>query len=360
MNFDLSDEQKMLAEQVRGLLAERAPYDHLRMLIDKDAEWDQSLWTELGAMGFLGAAIPEEYGGLGMAALDQGVIAQEFGRANAALPFFSSLVLCADAIRLAGSEAQKALWLPKLASGEVIGTCAYAEGPGPSIATGATLIEGKLSGCKTPVADAGIAQIAVVLVAGGGFALVELDQQGVQRTKLDSFDQLRAHYRIDFTDADAEALPGADMLSVLIDRAAVQAAFEATGAAEACLFMARDYALDRQIFGRSLASIQAIKHKLAELSVAVELARSNAYFGAWAADGSPDDLAGAAAAARLTSLVAFEMGARENLQVHGGIGYTQEANCHFYYRRERTLALALGSKDYWADRLIDNYKAEAA
>ena len=84
MNFDLSDEQKMLAEQVRGLLAERAPYDHLRTLIDKDAEWDQSLWTELGAMGFLGAAIPEEYGGLGMAALDQGVISQEFGRANAA------------------------------------------------------------------------------------------------------------------------------------------------------------------------------------------------------------------------------------------------------------------------------------
>ena len=114
MNFDLSDEQKMLAEQVRGLLAERAPYDHLRTLIDKDAEWDQSLWTELGAMGFLGAAIPEEYGGLGMAALDQGVISQEFGRANAAVPFFSSIILCADAIRLAGSEAQKALWLPKL------------------------------------------------------------------------------------------------------------------------------------------------------------------------------------------------------------------------------------------------------
>ena len=360
MNFDLSDEQKMLAEQVRGLLAERAPYDHLRTLIDKDAEWDQSLWTELGAMGFLGAAIPEEYGGLGMAALDQGVISQEFGRANAAVPFFSSIILCADAIRLAGSAAQKALWLPKLASGEVVGTFAYAEGPGPSFATGATLNAGKLKGCKTPVAEAGIAQIAVVLVAGGCFALVELDQPAVQRTKLDSFDQLRAHYRIDFTDADAEELPGADELSVLIDRAVVQAAFEATGAAEACLFMARDYALDRQIFGRSLASFQAIKHKLADLSVAVELARSNAYFGAWAADGSPDDLPGAAAAARLTSLAAFEMGARENLQVHGGIGYTQEANCHFYYRRERALALALGSKDYWADRLIDSYKAEAA
>jgi alkylation response protein AidB-like acyl-CoA dehydrogenase len=352
MNFDLSDEQKMLAEQARGLISERSPYDRLRALIDTGAEWDESLWRELAEMGFLGAALPESFGGLGMTALDQGVIVQELGRANAAIPFFSSIVLCADAIRLAGSEAQKAEWLPKLASGEVVGTFAYAEGPGPSFATGVALEGGRLNGAKSPVADGGIADIAVVLIAGGDFALVTLDQAGVARTKLDSFDQLRAHYRIDFAGAAAEALPGTDKLAALIDRAAVQAAFEATGAAEACVTMARDYALDRQIFGRSLASFQAIKHKLAELAVEVELSRSNAYFGAWAADESPDELPAAAAAARLTALAAFETGARENLQVHGGIGYTQEANCHFYYRRERTLALALGSKDYWADRLI--------
>lgn len=360
MNFDLSDEQKMLAEQARGLFSERSPYDHLRALIDERADWDESLWREMGEMGFLGVAIPEEYGGLGMAALDQGVITLELGRCNAAVPFFSSIVLCADAVRLAGSDDQKAQWLPKLASGEVVGTLAYAEGPGPSFATGAGLAQGKLNGTKTPVADAGVAQIAVVLVAGGGFALVELDQPGVTRTKLDSFDQLRAHYRLDFADAAAAALPGKDKLAALIDRAAVQAAFEATGAAEACLNMARDYALDRQMFGRSLASFQAIKHKLAELAVEVELARSNAYFGAWAADVSPDDLPAAAASARLTALTAFETGARENLQVHGGIGYTQEANCHFYYRRERTLALALGSTDYWADRLIAAQTGRAA
>lgn len=354
MNFDLSDEQKMLAEQARGLLSERSPYDHLRALIDAGAEWDESLWRELGEMGFLGVAIPESFGGLGMSALDLGVIAQELGRCNAAVPYYSSIILCADAIRLAGSEAQKAVWLPKLASGEVVGTFAYAEGPGPSFATGLKLEGGKLNGAKTPVADAGIAQVAVVLVAGGGLAIVDLNQSGVTCTKLDSFDQLRAHYRIDFADAVAEAMPGKDALPTLLDRAAVQAAFEAAGAAEACLTMARDYALERQIFGRSLASFQAVKHKLAELAVEVELARSNAYFGAWAADESPDDLPAAAAAARLTALTAFETGARENLQVHGGIGYTQEANCHFYYRRERTLALALGSRDYWTDRLINH------
>ncbi|RDV06562.1 acyl-CoA dehydrogenase [Sphingorhabdus pulchriflava] len=354
MNFDLSDEQKMLAEQARGLLSERSPYDHLRALIDAGAEWDESLWRELGEMGFLGVAIPESFGGLGMSALDLGVIAQELGRCNAAVPYYSSIILCADAIRLAGSDIQKAEWLPKLASGEVVGTFAYAEGPGPSFATGVKLEGAKLNGSKTPVADAGIAQLAVVLVAGGGLALVDLNQSGVTRTKLESFDQLRAHYRIDFADAAAEMMPGKNVLATLLDRAAVQAAFEATGAAEACLTMARDYALDRQIFGRSLASFQAIKHKLAELAVEVELARSNAYFGAWAADESPDDLPASASAARLTALTAFENGARENLQVHGGIGYTQEANCHFYYRRERTLALGLGGRDYWTDRLINH------
>jgi acyl-CoA dehydrogenase len=357
MNFDLSDEQKMLGEQARALLAERSPFDHLRTLIDTGAEWDEPLWRELGTMGFLGASIPEAYGGLGMGALDLGVISEALGRANAAVPFLSSIILCAEAIKLAGSEAQKAKYLPGLASGEMVGCFASAEGPGPLFATASTLEGGRLIGSKTPVSDAGIAHVAVVLVKGEGFALVELDQPAVVKTKLDSFDQLRPHYRLDFAGAVAEMMPGLGTLSNLFDRAAVQGAFEATGAADACLHMARDYALDRQIFGRSLASYQAIKHKLAELAVQVELSRSNAYYGGWAADEASAELPAAAAAARLTALAAFETGARENLQVHGGIGYTQEANCHFFYRRERMMAVALGGRDYWADRLIKQHPA---
>jgi acyl-CoA dehydrogenase len=141
-------------------------------------------------------------------------------------------------------------------------------------------------------------------------------------------------------------------VKTLFDRAAVQAAFEAVGGAEACLHMARDYAMERRIFGRPLASYQAIKHKLADVVVAIELAKSNAYFAGWAADDAPDELPAAASAARLTAIAAFEMAARENLQVHGGIGYTFEANCHFFYRRERTLALSLGGRESWAERLL--------
>jgi acyl-CoA dehydrogenase len=352
MDFDLSDEQKMLAEQARGLLAERTPYDHLRRLIDSKAEWDEPLWRELGAMGFLGANIPGAFGGLGLSELDLGVISQELGRANAALPFFSSIVLAADAIRLAGSAAQQAEWLPKLASGEVVACFASAEGPGPLLGKSMTLAEGKLSGTKHPVADAGVATLVVVQV-GEGLALVRLDQPGVNRTRLESFDELRSHYRIDFDAALAEAMPGKDLIPTLLDRAAVQAAFEAVGGAEACLAMGRDYAMERQIFGRALAGFQAIKHKLADVAVAIELAKSNAYFGGWAAEASPDDLPTAAACARLSAIKAFELGARENLQVHGGIGYTFEANCHFYYRRERLLAVNVGNRGYWADRLLN-------
>lgn len=353
MNFDLSDEQKMLGEQARALLADLSPYDRLRSLIDSGAEWDEALWAALAEMGFLGAAIPEEHGGLGLGALDLGVIMEALGGANAAVPFMSSIVLGAEAIRLAGSDAQKAKWLPKLAGGETIATFAYAEGPGPVFAQGVTIDSGKLIGSKSPVADAGIADIAVVLVAGGGFALVELEQPRVTRTRLESFDQLRPHYRLDFDGAAAEPMSGYGKLDRLIDQAAVQAAFEAVGAADACLQMARDYAMERQIFGRPLGGFQAIKHKLADVAVAIELARSNAYYGGWAAESSADDLPAAAAAARLSGIKCFELAARENLQVHGGIGYTFEANCHFYYRRERMLAVHLGNRGFWADRFLN-------
>ncbi len=366
VNFDLSEEQKLLAEQARGLLAAHAPYDRLRELVDSGAEWDEALWKALCDMGLPGARIPEAYGGLGLTDLDLGVISEELGRANASVPFFSSIVCAADAIAAAGSEAQKLNWLPGLASGEVVAAFASAEGKAGWLPQkpGVIFRNGRLTGAKLPVADAGLASLAVVQCRAEdneALALVHLDQPGVVRTRLKSFDHLRAHYRIDLNEATAELLPagGASVISAVMDRAAVQAAFEAVGAAEACVMMGRDYTMGRQMFGRPLASYQAIKHKLADILMATELARSSAYFAAWAANEAPDQLPVAAASARLTSLDALAAAARENLQVHGGIGYTFEANCHFYYRRERTLALTLGPKDYWAARLVGGVRAQA-
>ncbi len=365
MNFDLSDEQKMLAEHMRGLLAERVPYDRLRHLIDQGLEWDEGLWREIAQLGFLSAAIPEAYGGMGLTDLDLAAISEQVGYANAPIPLFSSLVLAANAILLAGTEDQKRKWLPLLASGEVVATFAY-QGWQEILAGGpssADYSDGRLSGFKSPVADAGIASLAVVIVRHGDrpeLVLMSLDQPSVSREKLESFDQLRAHYRLRFDGAEAElmdAAPADTVLPQLFDRAAVQAAFEAVGGAEACLHMARDYALQRAIFGRPLAGYQAIKHKLADVLMRVELARSSAFYAAWAAVDGPDELPRAAAAARLNAIDAFETAARENMQVHGGIAFTFEANCHFYYRRERTLALSLGGREHWATRLIDTFPA---
>lgn len=359
MNFERSEERQMLAEQARRLLAEQSSFDRLRTLIDNGAEWDEPLWRNLAEMGFLGAALPEAHGGLGMGMEDLGVISEELGRANAALPFFSSIVLAAEAIRLAGSEEQQAKWLPGLASGETIACFAYAEGNDDLALDriSASLERGRLSGVKSPVADAGVASLAVVLAKdeAGEPVLAVADIGNAERTKLSSFDELRAHYALSFDGAEAEVLagaPGDRVLAKLLDRAAVQAAFEAVGGAEACLEMARDYAMERQIFARPLAGYQAIKHKLADIKMRIELARSAADYAGWAADNDPGGLAHAAAAARLSAIAAFEPAARENLQVHGGIGYTFEANCHFYYRRERTLSLSLGGREYWADRLV--------
>ncbi len=369
MKLALNDTQKELKEQVGALLAERVTSDALRRLITENAAWDEGLWRAFGELGFLGAAIPEAWGGVGLGPMDLGVIAEEVGRAVAPIPFFSSICLAAEAILIAGSEAQKARWLPKLASGEVVGTLAWTEGPGaPRMSGCATrLAAGAVSGRKSPVPDAEIAQICVVVATGAGgrpaLALVELGGPGVTITPMTGFDQLRRHARIDFDGAPAEALDGVDAgegLRRLQDRAAVYEAFEQVGGTESALYMARDYTMQRYIFGRQLASYQAVKHKLADILVMLELARSNALYAAGALEDDAPDAGAAAATARLGAIRAYETAARENLQLHGGIGFTWEANCHFHYRRARLLALNLGSAEVWADRLIDELAARNA
>lgn len=360
MNFDLSDEQKMLAEQAQRLLSELSPPDRLREIIDSEESWDEPLWRSLAEMGFLGAALPEEYGGLGLTQLELCVIAQELGRSNAAVPFLSSIGYAAEVLGAFGSEEQKAACLPRLAAGELVATLAYANGLTDvwSDAPAVRYDGGKLSGASWPVADLAIADIAIVACQSDGatrFALVDLKADAVRRAPLDSFDELRTHGRLELDGAPGELLPGSDpaLLQKLLDRFAVLTAFEQIGGAEACLYMARDYALERKIFSRPLAAYQVIKHKLADLFVAIELARSSAYYAAWMAVTDSPELPAAAAAARLAAIEAFELSARDNVQVHGGIGYTFEANCHFYYRRERLLALNLGGVPRWSKRLIE-------
>ena len=161
--------------------------------------------------------------------------------------------------------------------------------------------------------------------------------------------------------ADAcKAGEGWSNLKQVLDRAAVLFAFEQLGGADRTLEMARDYALDRIAFGRPIGSFQAIKHILADMYVSATLARSNCYYGAWALSTNSSELAEAAAGARISATEAFQHSSKQNIQVHGGMGFTWEFDCHLYYRRSAALALALGSRGYWEDQLIDRMRQRNA
>ena len=269
MNFDLSDDQKMLAEQASKLLAEVSTPDRLRQLIDDRADYDALLWQNLAELGFLGAAIPEEFGGIGMSAMELSVIAQELGRQNAALPFISSVVQAAKIIELAGSQAQKEAWLPRIASGEIIATMATNEGTSEILTPPVPrcqLDSLGLSGEKAPVADGHYAQLAIVSCQHEGkmaLALVDLTQSSIAKAPLKSFDELRPFAKLTFDQAQAELLPCEDLdsrqaLEKALNYAAAITAFEQIGGAEACLFMARDYAM----IGRFLDASSAVIRRL--------------------------------------------------------------------------------------------------
>ncbi len=355
MNFDFSDDMTQVRAEARGFLKQHAAGSARRALEDGTG-FDRMLWAEIGKLGWAGAAIPEAFGGSALG--DEGlcVLAEELGRSLAATPFASTAYLASQALLRFGSAAQKERYLPGLADGSRIGCFALAEGPGAprAEAIAATLRDGRLHGGKHPVIDGTVADLAVVAVRDG-LAVVELNQPGVVRTALATLDPSRCAARLDFTAAAAEALPGAQGFSAvetLLDRAAVLFAFEQLGGAQACLDMARDYALERHAFGRQIGSFQAIKHKLADVYIAIEIARSNAYYGAWALGAEAPDLTSAGAAARIAATHAYELASAENIQTHGGMGFTWQYDCHLYYRRAKHLALVIGAAPYWKDRLI--------
>ena len=374
MDFEFSAEQQQLKEQARRYLADKCPTTAVRAILEGSDPFDRALWQGLGEMGFLGAAIPEEYGGLGLGYLELCVIAEELGRALAPVPVSSSIFLVAEILKAAGNEEQKQRWLPKLASGEVIGTLASVEATGSVRPSNVALSAkaGTLTGAKSPVLDGDIADIAIVLARhapgkdaqGLSLYLVDLNQSGIERTVLDTIDPSRSQAKIAFKDAAAELVGAAGdgwrLYEEALDRAAILTGFEQIGGADKALEMGRDYALQRFAFGRAIGSFQAIKHMLADMYVSATLARSNGYFGAYALSTGSADLAEAAATMRVSSTKAFQHCAKNNIQVHGGMGFTWAMDCHLYYRRSNLLAVSLGGLNEWEDKLIDRLRAKNA
>ncbi len=363
MNFEFDEEHNLLREQAVRLLGDTCDMSVVRAVLEGEESYSKTLWQAVTDQGWTAVTIPEQYGGLGMGHLSLCVIAEELGRAVAPIPYSSSVYLASEALMLAGSEAQKAAWLPKLASGKAIGTFALAEQHGRQtpkhLQTRAD--SGTLTGVKLPVADGDLADFAVVVAAsdagdGASLWLVDLSAPGIESTPVTTLDPSRSHVQLGFDATPAEPLgsdgDGWQLTGKLLDQAAILFAWEQVGGAERALEMAREYAMQRYAFGRPIASFQAIKHKLVHAYTGNTLARSNCYYGAWALDTKAPELPVAAAAARVSATQAFYYASKENIQTHGGMGFTWEFDCQFLYRRAKLLSVNIGSEAAWQEKLI--------
>lgn len=371
MNFEFSDEQHLLREQASGFLVEHSPLSVVRRVLEGEEPYDQALWGKIAELGWPATVIPEAYEGLGLSYLELSVIAEELGRALAPVPFSSSVYLATEALLLAGSESQKQRWLPQLASGKAIGCFAVAEQAGQASPASleAKVSGNKITGRKLPVTDGDIADFAVVFCKakkgdGASAYLVDLNQAGVTRTKVTTLDPSRSHADLAFKKAEGEPLGAAgqgwSILQRVYDRAAPLFAWEQVGGADMALAMAQGYSMDRFAFGRPIATYQAIKHKLAQAYVKNTLARSNCYYGTWALSTNADELPIAAATARVAAIQAYYYSSKENIQTHGGMGFTWEFDCQFYYRRSKLLATVIGSEATWQNKLISAIEASRA
>ncbi|MDB2395063.1 acyl-CoA/acyl-ACP dehydrogenase [Porticoccaceae bacterium] len=363
MNFDFSDDQKSLQDETHRFLRDRCDLSVARLVLDDQQQaYSESVWREMVELGWTGITIPEQYGGIGLGYLELCVMAEEMGRFLAPVPFSSTLYQFCEALLNGASKTLKQEILPQVAAGKLIGTMAFAEGigfPDPD-RIGVRFKAGKLYGDKWPVADAMIAGAAVVLAVNEDndpcLCFLDLDQEAVHRRQLESVDPSRSQGGLEFFGAEAENLTafeggsgksGWQLFQRVLNAAAVLFAFEQIGGADACLAAATEFSRERHAFGRPIGSFQAIKHKLVDVYVANQLARSNAYYGAWALATGAEELPLAASVARVSATQAYEYAASENIQVHGGMGFTWEADCHLYLRRSRTLALLIGSSGLW-------------
>ncbi|MCP5180445.1 MAG: acyl-CoA/acyl-ACP dehydrogenase [Pseudomonadales bacterium] len=363
MNFDFSEDEKLVRDQTARLLADRCDSKAVREVLEGRAPYARAVWQGLCEMGLPGTAIPEAYGGVEAGYLTLCLVAQALGAAVAPTPFSSSVYLVAEAVRLFGTEAQKQSLLPKLADGSCIGALAVTEGrTEPDLnALACQVRAGRVSGNKFAVADGGIADVLLVAAggdSGAGLYLVSTDAAGVTRSRLETVDPTRDTVSVAFSDAAAELLgdtggQGAAQLARLYDRAAVLFAFEQIGGAQSALDMAVGYARERFAFGRPIGSFQGLKHMMADMYVALKLAESNCYYAAWALATDAPELPLAAATARVSATQAYQLCSRDNIQVHGGMGFTWEFDCHLYYRRSNYLALQLGGLSVWENKLVN-------
>jgi alkylation response protein AidB-like acyl-CoA dehydrogenase len=365
MSLVFTQEQEELRRTVRSFLADTSSSSQVRRLMDTPDGLDRTVWDRMATqLGLHGLAVPEEYGGAGYGLVEQVVVSEETGRALLCAPYLGTVGLAITALLAAEDDAAAKDLLPGLAEGRTIATLAFTEDDGSWDPEATSLpAEGSgdswtLTGAKSFVLDGAAADLFLVVArTRGGLSLfaVEATAPGVQRTPLETLDLTRKQVRLVFDGTPARLIgeegAGRGVLERTLDVAATLLAVEQVGGAQACLDMTVDYAKIRTQFGRKIGSFQAVKHRLADMLVAVESARSAAYHAGWAAAHAPAELPVAAAMAKAVASEAFVFCATESIQLHGGIGFTWEHDAHLYYRRAHSTALLLGDATYQRELL---------
>jgi alkylation response protein AidB-like acyl-CoA dehydrogenase len=370
VNFAFSEEQEQLREAVRKFLEAKSPESEVRRLMETTEGYDPAVWKQMAnELGLQSLHIPEAYGGQGFTFVELGIVLEEQGRALLCAPYFSTVVLAANAILNAGTDEEKGALLPGIASGETIATLAFTEPNGKWDADGITMEASEsgdgytLNGTKMFVLDGHTADLIVVAARTAGstgedgisFFTVAGDASGLTRTALATMDQTRKQAKLEFANVSAAKLgePGAGWaaLSKTLDQAAVGLSNEMVGGAQFVLEESVQYAKDRVQFGRPIGSFQAIKHKCADMLLEVESAKSAAYYSAWAAAEDNDELPVVASLAKAYCSDAYFHAAAENIQIHGGIGFTWEHNAHLYFKRAKSSEILLGDATYHRELL---------
>ena len=365
MNFAFTEEQEELRKTVRQFLDAKSSEAAVREQMETEAGFDTAVWSQMAEqMGLQGLAIPEEFGGSGYSYVELGIVLEEMGRALLCAPFFSSVVLAANTLIQSGDDAAKAAHLPGIASGETIATLAFTEPSGKWDESGITMEASgagdswTLNGTKMFVLDGHTANLIIVAArTGKGVSLFTVagDAAGLTRTALSTMDQTRKQAKLEFSNTPATLLGeegnGWNVLGTVLDLAAVGLAAEQVGGAQKVLEMAVDYAKVRVQFGRPIGSFQAIKHKCADMLLEVESAKSAAYYGMWCAAEMNDELPSVASLAKAYCSEAYFHATAENIQIHGGIGFTWEHPAHLYFKRAKSSELLFGDPTYHRELL---------
>jgi alkylation response protein AidB-like acyl-CoA dehydrogenase len=365
--FVFSREQDELRAMVRKFLAERSPEAEVRRLMETEQGYDPAVWSVMAEqLGLQGLVLPEKVGGAGSGFVDLQIVLEEMGRSLLCAPFLSTVVLGAQALISSGDEAAGAQYLPGIADGSTIAALAVTEASGSWAAQDVTTsaeagADGyRLTGEKLFVLDGHVADLLLVVArtaAGPSLFAVDAAANGLTREPLTTLDATRKQSRLVF-DATPARLVGEDgaaaaPLARTLDRAAAALAAEQAGGARRVLEMSVEYAKVREQFGRPIGSFQAIKHKCADMLLEVESATSAAFAVGWAIDGDTDEVGVLASLAKAYCSEAYYHCAAENIQVHGGIGFTWEHPAHLYFKRAKSSEILFGSPRHHRALLAD-------